>query len=152
MKKPKKITITEAAKKLGVSRQLLSAHLKSAGAPPLGDLEAWRTFLAAIGRSGSAPPDLRRKIAEQHLGILKEQRAALARRNAIEAKELMPVASALKQMAEAGGYVFGELERMARECPPGLAGGTAVEIGKRISAEVERIRATLKEKLATIAE
>ena len=50
------------------------------------------------------------------------------------------------------GYTFSELERLAREIPPALAGGTAVEIGKRIAVEVERIRSTLKEKFQTIPE
>jgi transcriptional regulator with XRE-family HTH domain len=150
--KSKKLTLTALAKKLGVSRQLLGSHIKTGGAPTLDDIEAWRIFLAAHGRSGSAPPDLRRKIAEQRLAILKEQRAALARKNAQEAGELMPVASAVRQAGEAMGYTFSELERMAREIPPALAGGTAVEIGKRIAAEVERIRSTLKEKFQTIPE
>jgi len=150
--KSKKLTLAALAKKLGVSRQLLGSHVKNGGSPDLSDPEAWRIFLAAHGRSGSAPPDLRRKIAEQRLAILKEQRAALARKNALEAGELMPVASAVRQAGEAMGYTFSELERMARECPPGLAGQDAVTIGKRLSAEVEKIRKTLNEKFQTIKE
>lgn len=148
----KTLTQTAVAKQLGISRQLLSSHLKTPGAPSLDDLEGWRTFLAQVGRSGSAPPDLRRKIAVERLGILKEQRAALARKNETEAGELMPCASAARQAAEAMGYTFSELERLCRETPPSLAGLPAVEIGKRLSAEIEKIRSTLKEKFAAIAE
>jgi AraC-like DNA-binding protein len=150
--KPQKLTITALAKRLGVSRQLLASHIKTGGAPPLDDPEGWRTFLAQVGRSGSAPPDLRRKIAVERLGILKEQRAALARKNAAEAGELMPCASAIKQTAEAMGYTFAELERLSRELPPSLSGISAVEVGKRLSAEVEKIRVTLKEKFQAIGE
>lgn len=151
-KKPTQTTQTTLAKQLGISRQLLASHIKKGCAPALDDLEGWRTFLAQVGRSGSAPPDLRRKIAVERLGILKEQRASLARKNESEAGELMPCASAVKQAAEAGGYMFAELERMAREIPPALAGLDAVSIGKRISAEVEKIRKTLQEKVQAIGE
>jgi hypothetical protein len=150
--KSPKLTITALAKKLGVSRQLLASHIKNGGAPPLADVDGWRIFLAAIGRTGSAPPDLRRKIAEQRLEILKEQRAALARRNAQEAGELMTCASAVRQAAEAMGLTFSELERLSREIPPSLAGLDAISIGKRLAAEVETIRKTLHEKFQTIAE
>jgi hypothetical protein len=152
--KPKAIKPTQSslAKSLGVSRQLIAAHASKPDAPPLGDITGWTAYFAQHGRIGSAPDDLRRAIAQERLEILKETKAKLARDNRIEDGKTMLVASALKQAGEACGHMMAELERRDRELPPALAGLSAVEIGKRMSADTESIRKTLKEKLTTIGE
>lgn len=139
-------THAELAKALGVSRQLITAAIAKGGTPPLGDVAAWKAHFAATGRTGSLPPELRRKIGEARLAILEEQRIALQRENAQKAGELMPTADAIREAGEAMAAVFSEFERFAREAPPSLAGLDAVSIFKRIEAWVESIRKTLTEK------
>ena len=151
-KKPSKMTQARLAKLLAVSPQLVNYHVKSGESPPIDDVKQWHIYLAEVGREGSLPEDLRRKIGEARARLIRAQAARAERENKLAEKELMPCASAVKQAAEAMGYTFSELERLAREIPPALAGGTAVEIGKRIAVEVERIRSTLKEKFQTIPE
>ena len=74
---PKPITNqSELAASLGLSRQLISAHAKKPGAPPLSDRAGWIEFLATVGRDGSAPVDIRRAIAQKRLEILEQQRIA----------------------------------------------------------------------------
>jgi len=63
---------------------------------------------------------------------------------------MMPTADAVAQAGVAGGHFMSELERMARELPPSLAGLSAVDVHKRMSSEVESIRKTLTEKLNEI--
>ena len=150
--KAPKPTQSSLAKALGISRQLVAAHARKPDAPKLDDLTGWTAYLAQHGRIGSAPDDLRRAIAQERLEILKETKAKLVRDNKVEEGKMMLCSSAVKQAAEAGGYMFAELERMARELPPALAGQSAVEVCKRISTEVEAIRKTLNEKFESIGE
>lgn len=147
-KKPK--THQQLADALGCSRQLITAAAAKPDAPKIGDVAGWKAFIAAHGRSGSLPLDLRRKIGEARLAILKQQEIAAKRDNAIKAGEMMPTADAERQAAEAMALTFAELERMAREIPPAIAGCDCVSVSKRISAEIERIRKTLKEKFQEV--
>jgi len=142
----RKFTKTAFADALGISRQALNVHLKAPDAPPIGDLDAWQIYLAAHGRIGSAPDDLRRAIAQERLDILKETKAKLARQNKVEDDLLMPVADAKRQNSSAWNFVFSELERFQNELPPILAGLSAVEIYKHLHAFTERMRADAIEK------
>src|ERR1051325_11095648 len=63
-------TVSDLARRLGVTRQLISVHRKKPGAPAIQDIEAWGVFLAAVGREGSCPPKLREQIARRRLGLL----------------------------------------------------------------------------------
>lgn len=65
-------------------------------------------------------------------------------------KSVMPTADAEREAAEAMALVFSELERRDRELPPALAGLPAVEIYKRMNADTESIRNTLKGKFEEI--
>jgi hypothetical protein len=65
-------------------------------------------------------------------------------------KSVMPTADAERQAAEAMGLTFGELERIANEIPPAVAGQDAVTIFKRLKSEVERMRKTLTQKFQEI--
>lgn len=146
-KRPKaKFTKSALADALGISRQALNVHLKSPDAPPIDDVAAWQVLLAAKGRIGSAPKELRHEIARERLEILKETKAKLARENAVANAELMPVADAKRQNFSAWSFVFNELERLEREQPPALAGLTAVEIGERLHVFTERMRTEAKAK------
>jgi hypothetical protein len=149
-KKAAQTTKTALAKALGVSRQLIAYHCRGGDAPSLSDTEGWIQYLASKGRAGSVPPDLRRKIAEQRLAILKATRARLEFENLRAAGETMLVSEAQRQAGEACGYFFSELQRMERELPPALAGGTAVDCFKRIHSFVEGLRKSAKEKFAQV--
>lgn len=65
-------------------------------------------------------------------------------------KSVMTTADACRQAAEAMQVTFMELERRDRELPPALAGLPAVEIFKKMNADTETIRKTLKEKFQQI--
>lgn len=67
-----------------------------------------------------------------------------------ERGETMLTVDAQTQAASAMTEAFSELERMARELPPAMAGLDAVAIYKRMSAEIERIRKTLKKKFEEV--
>jgi hypothetical protein len=145
-------THQELADELGVSRQAITAASQKNDAPKIGDVAAWRAYLAAHGRTGSLPADLRRKIGEARLAILLEQQVAAKRQNDVEAGRMMLTADAVAQAAEAGAMVMSELERLAREIPPAISGLDSISIAKRLNAEVEQIRKTLKEKFNAIGQ
>lgn len=67
-------------------------------------------------------------------------------------KCVMPTDEAKRQAGEAWAWVFAELERAERELPPSLAGGTAVDIGKRLHSFTETVRRTAKEKFEKVGE
>jgi hypothetical protein len=67
-----------------------------------------------------------------------------------ERGELMSADEACRQAAAAMGLTFSELDRISRECPPALQGLDAVGVHKRLSAEIARMRETLREKFDEI--
>ena len=148
--KSPKPTQASLARQLGVSRQLVSAHFKDPDAPKLDDVSGWAAFFAARGRSGSAPPELRAKLAQARLDILKEQKRRMARENSIGDKKMMLISDAQQQAAFACGYFFSELERAERELPPGLAGRSAVDIYKHLHGFIEALRRNAKAKFEEV--
>lgn len=108
-----------------------------------------RQFFAEFGGgdSESAPPDGLPTWREA-LNRVQTQREEV--KLAKEKGELMPTADAERMAGEAMGYCFAELERITVELPPAMAGMGAVEIHKRISGEVERMRRALVEKFEAI--
>lgn len=108
----KKTTQSQLADALGVSRQLIAAHIKKGDTPALDDLAGWNVYLAQKGRIGSAPAELRHEIASERLAILKASREKLERENKVAAGGLMLVADAVKQATEAAHYLAGELDRL----------------------------------------
>jgi transcriptional regulator with XRE-family HTH domain len=149
-KKSKKTTQSELAAQLGVSRQLLAAHMKKPDAPMLSDLPGWLAYFAQHGRIGSAPEDLRRAIAQERLEILKETKVKLARENKIAAGELILAADVVQQCNRAGAFFCAELDRWSREFPPIAAGRDCAQIAQLLDIQIERTRTELKAKLATI--
>ena len=116
----------------------------------MNDVAGWIAFLAAHGRTGSCPPELRTAIAQKRLEILAETKIKLARENEIASGLLVPAAEAIRQAGEAGGYFMGELERFCRELPPVLAGLTAPAVAQILDVHIERTRTELQAKLAAI--
>jgi hypothetical protein len=145
-----KLTKSALADALGISRQALNVHLKSPDAPQVDDVDAWQIYLAANGRIGTAPEDLRRAIAEKRLAIMEETRRKQARENEVEAGKLISAEEARQQACQASGYFMSELERWLREVPPALAGKSCVEIAQILRVHIEHTRKELKAKLDVI--
>jgi hypothetical protein len=145
-----KTTQSKLAIQLGVSRQLIAAHIKKGDAPGLDDLIGWNVYLAQKGRIGSAPDDLRRAIAQERLEILKETKAKLARENQVETGKLIVFSDARRQCAAAWCFVFDQLQRGENELPPALAGLSCIQVYERLHAFTERLRKDAKEKFEKI--
>jgi hypothetical protein len=145
-----KLTKSQLALALGISRQALNVHLKAPGHPPIDDIAAWEILLAERGRAGTSPPKLRDAIARARLAILKETQKRLARENQVETGKLIVFSDARRQCAAAWCFVFEQLQRGENELPPALAGLSAVEVYERLHAFTERLRGAAKEKFEKI--
>lgn len=139
------------AKAIGVSRQLVSFHVKNGKAPKDLNVEAWRTYLAAVGREGSASGELHKAIGKQKLLILKEVRHAKQRENRIKDGEAFDAGRVQRFITDVIHNVFyGELDRMALEFPVTLAGRTAIEIHEEILKQTETTKRCLRDRLAQL--
>src|ERR1700744_3030499 len=112
------ITQSQLARALGVTKQVVHWHIQNGDAPPLDDIAAWQALLAEIGREGTLPAKLREKIGVARARLIAAQAAKVERENRLDKKDLMPVASAKHQAAQAMSLTFAELERRDRELPP----------------------------------
>lgn len=148
----KKLTQSSLAALLGVTRQLIASHRKKPDAPAINDVTGWTVYLAQKGRTGSAPAELRKAIAQERLNILRETKMKMAREREVQSHLLMKTADAQRQAAKAMILTFAELERFASEWPPALAGLDAVSIYERIHSGIESLRVTLKKKFESIGE
>lgn len=151
-KKTQKPTQKALARRLKISPQLVSYHVKAGCPVPLNDVDGWRDYLAEVGREGSLPEDIREAIGKARARLLEAQAIRAERENKVAAGEMMLTADAERQAAEAMALTFSELERLCRECPPSFEGLPAIEIYKRFTAQIEKIRATLREKFESIGQ
>jgi hypothetical protein len=150
--KGKPQTFAQLAEVLGVSRQLLNAHRKKSDAPKMSDVAGWVAYLAAHGREGSAPPELREAIAKARLAILRETQAKLKRENDTAAGLLMERAEARRENASAWAHVFEMIDRrLCNEYPPMLAGCEAVPIFEKLCAFREELRRNCKDRFEKAA-
>jgi hypothetical protein len=149
-KSKSKLTKSQLAVALGISRQALNVHLKTPGHPPIDDIAAWEILLAERGRAGTSPPKLRDAIARERLAILKEEHKKRARENRIAAKELISYDEAKRQVSAAMALIFSDMARDAAEFPPALSGRNAVEIGIILTARIEKHRKEWAEKFEKI--
>jgi hypothetical protein len=146
-KPPQKVA--DLARALGVKRQTLEVHVKKTGAPPLDDVDGWRTHLAAFGREGSAPPDWRNKIAEERCGLIREMRLKAHRENQIKSGEVIEfkvVQHFLNDLV--GNFFFGEMDRAQNTWPSSLKGRSELEIFQTLKDECNRIKTGLKDRLS----
>ena len=104
-------------------------------------------FLFAMLQKGSDLPEGFNSWKEV-LDSEKAKREAIKRQ--IDERSTMPTADAKRQAAQAMGLTFSELERLANELPPAMAGLPAVDIYKRMSGEIERMRSALKAKFEEV--
>jgi hypothetical protein len=87
--------------------------------------------------------------AQEWLTTERAKREAIKRK--ADEKKLMPILDAQQQASEACAFFFAELERAERELPPSLAGGTAVDIFKRLHNFTETLRKAGKTKFEVAA-
>ena len=145
-----KLTKSQLAVALGISRQALNVHLKAPGHPPIDDLGAWEVLLAERGRAATSPPKLRDAIARARLAILKETQKRLARENQVETGKLIDFADARRQCSEACCFIFDQLQRGENELPPALSGLSCLQVYERLHAFTERLRKDAKAKFEAI--
>ena len=137
----------ELAARLGVSRQTLAHHMKQLDAPPLGDVKGWNVFLAAHGRDGSSPGDLKRALAEKRLSILAETERQLKRENAIAEGKTVSKDEVSTGIKSAMALLFGELDRLfLNELPPALKGLDELAIKSRCNGAIGQLRQSLRER------
>jgi len=94
-------------------------------------------FLFGMLTQGNELPEGMSSAAEW-LTTEKAKRETIKRQ--ADEKSAMPTAEASRQATEACVFFFAELERWERELPPALAGGTAIDIFKRLHQATEALR------------
>ena len=137
----------ELAARLGVSRQTIAHHLKQKDAPPIGDVPGWTAHLAAHGRDGSAPPDLKRKIAEARLAVLKQTERGLRQANDERDGRTISKDEVSTGIKASVALMFSELDRLfLNELPPALKGLDELSIKARCNTAIGQLRQSLRER------
>lgn len=132
---------------IGITPTDLEHHLQNAEAPALGDVAGWEAFLAAHGRTGSAPTDLRTKIAKKRLEILTETKEAMARKAAREKNETADKGEVRTWMRSFMALLFGELDRIfGMELPASGKGLSEVELKRRVDVGIKQLKETLRKR------
>jgi hypothetical protein len=144
---------SELARRLGVARQLISAHRKRPDAPPLADVAAWEFYLSAHGREGSSgPPELRKRIAGQRLRLLQAMTHKADRENRIADGAILDRAEIFTAVARGTSLLFSAMEReFLQEAPPNLKGRNEKEIHDYLAAGVERFKNALRDGFGKLA-
>lgn len=145
MKPTKKLSVSEAARRIGTSRQALDVHRRKPGTPALDDTEGWRTYLAANGREGSAPPEIRAKIAKERHKLL----AAMAEREQLRLSkdkgEVIAKAEVSTALARGMSVLFGQLESIfSNEFPRLVVGLEPAAIAAQARDAIEKLREGLR--------
>lgn len=150
-KTKKPITQSQLARKLGVHRQVISRHVKhDPDAPALHDVDGWMEYLAAKGREGSLPLEMRKKIGEQKLRLLRAQADKAEDEKAERRKELLPSADVNAILTELILIHFwGTYDRLTQELPPRLAGLSADEIHTVLRMEKQKLKKKLDERVTS---
>jgi hypothetical protein len=144
-----KITQTELAKSLNVSRQLIWFHRKSGRTPKLDDIKGWKTFLAAHGRQGSAPTtELRTQIARTKLAILRETKHSKSRENKIEDGTIMDSGNVRRFVTSLVSLFFAHIDNLTQELPTALKGKAELEISEVLEKKKLAIVESLKAKMS----
>ena len=146
--KTKKPNKAEFAREIGITPQNLNYHIKTGNAPPVGDVDAWITFLAEQGRDATLPKKLREAIANERLKLLKESVRKATTENEEKRGELIAFSSVEKCLRGlVGELFFGELERLANEFPASLKGQDEVAIKVECTKQIEKIKDSLRDYL-----
>lgn len=137
------MTQSKLAAVLGVSRQLIAHHRKSGKGPKTLDVEAWVEFLAAHGREGSLPPEVRARIAEERLRLVRAQADKVELENAARKKLLIDRDFVTRSIGDVVGLFSAELDRMAQELPATLKGKTEIQIRDEVVKQKRAVRRLL---------
>ena len=141
----------ELAEKLGVSRQLISLHIKKRGAPKVDDVEGWQAFLAAEGREAGLDAKLRNQIGEQRLKYLTKQTEKLELENSVKRGESINFEIVQQFIRDlVANCFFGELERMSNEFPSALKGRNEVAIKQECDVQIEAVKERLRKRLIAL--
>lgn len=141
--------VKRLAATLGMQRKSLLVHVRKPDAPELQDVDGWRQYLAAIGRQGSAPPDLRRvqAIARARLAVAQAVRVETSTK--VAAGELVDRDAVREGIGRALAAHFATLEAvMCSELPPVLVGLDERQLRERLRRAVEGFKAKLRNALA----
>jgi len=151
--KPKQpSTIAALARVLGISRQALGRHVQKPAAPGLGNVSGWQEYLAAHGRAGSAPPELRRKIAAQRLRLLRAMVAKAERENQKAAGQTLDKGEVQFALSKGTNLLFSGLDRLANvQWPASLKGCGEAEISALTLADVEKLKDDFRDALEKLA-
>ena len=146
--KQTKLTKKQFAAAIGISPQNLNHHLKSDKAPPLGDVDAWITFLAGQGRDGNLPRKLREEIAKARLKLIHQQVAKAKMENDVARRELIPFATVNDFIRHiTANLFFGELSRLACEFPATLKGKDEISINAEVETQIARVKKSLEQQV-----
>lgn len=157
--KRKNITQTELAEKLGISRQLLSAHIKKGDTPPLEDTEAWEEYLLANGRGGGALANASDETKAEFLKLKMRLMDAQARRLEVESlareEKLIDFEGVKVFIAKYNSIYFRELERIAQDLPVDLPCKDHFErvaVHQAVNKHIGIVRSVLKNHIAQFEE
>ena len=134
---------------LGMQRKSLLVHVRKPDVPELKDVDGWRQYLAAIGRQGSAPPDLRRVQAAARARLAVAQAVRVETSTKVAAGELVDRDAVRNGIGRALAAHFSTLEAvMCSELPPVLVGLDERQLRERLRRAVEAFKSKLRDALA----
>jgi hypothetical protein len=130
--KRKNGTIAELAKALNISTGYVHRLIRS-GMPddPIA-AKLWRERQAA-------GDDSARRLRQERIALVIEQRRRAEIENAVRRGELMPLGDVKEAMVRVTSETRGELLRMASDMPPQISGLDAPAIQKKLRAEITGI-------------
>lgn len=116
-----KMSQSELARRLGITRQLVAAHQKKGDAPPLDDVEAWELHIAVNAREGGALANATPETKAEFLKLKMRLMEAQARRIEIETlareEKLIDFEGTTRFWGKAMSLFWGELERIKQQLP-----------------------------------
>ncbi len=132
-----------------MSRKIIQWHRKqSPDAPKDLSVKAWKIFLAAKGREGTAPPDLLTQMAVEKLAKLKLEREKMSDALKVSRGELIPVAEVSRFLQDVVGVGYwAEFDRLSFEMPPNLVGLSAAQMFIEFKKEKEKMVANCRDKV-----
>jgi hypothetical protein len=142
-------SIRALADALGVTRKVLSYHVRKQDAPALSDQDGWLAYLAANGRVTGATPELRQAIAVERYRLLKAQADALEARLAERKRQYVPFDEVASLARHICAFFTKELQRLATDLSQKVPGMTPPEINETMLAEKDAIHQSYNRLLDT---
>lgn len=142
-----KTTQSSLAKILGVSRQVISYHMKNFDPPPLDDIQAWKEHLDVHGREGTASPKVKEAIGKTKLAILQQVLRDKERTNKIKDDEIYDAGEVNRFLRDLNVTYFTELMRLEHEYPVTLKGKDEIQVALEVQRQNQIIRDTVTERI-----